>query len=185
MAGVQISDIGASLQFGPFWSKKHEKVWWTFVIFSVVAYLVFILSCIIDWEDTGIIVFLGATLGCGVMFGSMLYLILRNRKLKKRIKLWMQDAVLLKAQSNTVDRFRSYRQIVEEVSIRVHFRYLDKRHEQISGTKTRKRYTFFNQYTDRDLLISYSPTYDQIMLIRPKSEQRILAEWAKSSKESA
>lgn len=179
MPVVQITDIGASLQKGPVWGTVITKFLWIMLIVMGLTSIAFVMASIFSWEKLGVIGVLGFAAEISLLDIVILYFIVRNQRLKKAINQWLQDAVLLKAFSYTVDSFRVYFQPIPAVSLQIRFRYLKTMYTQYSGTKKVTRYTTFAQYADRELLIAYSPKYDQVMLIKPQSEQRILAEMSK------
>ena len=180
MINIQISDMGASLQKGPIWGRVFIRIFWVLLILTIISYILLMIAFISDWANDGMICALICTILLGLMIGVSLYFIIRNNNLKKDLKLWMHDAVILKALSNTLVEFRALCHPFAEVSIRVKFSYQGKSYIYCSGNNEKpKRYKSFEFYADRELLVLYSPTYEQVMMFRTKSEQRILAELSK------
>lgn len=90
--------------------------------------------------------------------------------LKKKMMLWMQDAVCLTAHSKTLDR-RNHPPHLPEYAIEIDFVYNDRLIIKRSGNpeKSKSRYdTIFGYYTNREIKILYSPSYDEVMILKDK-----------------
>ena len=177
-SSITVNDVEASLQYGNLLPSIAIKGLWACLIVGAPSGIGLIIGSIIERDDEWLLmVLIIVGLSC-IFISAILYCILRNSRLKKLFGLWLSDAVFLNAYSSTVD---SYRYVgAAEVSLLVKFQYLNKKHALYSGKKGKiKRYKPFKKYADRKLLIAYSPKYDQVMLLKPESEQRILAELAK------
>ena len=180
LAFVEVSDIGGSLQHGPCLSKTLMRLFLGVFIVDIIVGPVLVVSCFFCWDEIGIAGLIVLTLMVGLVLTVSLYFIIHNQKLKYRYRQWLQDAELIRAYSSTVDSLHCFGQLNPEVAILVKFRYLDKNFCVYSKKNNKiKRYKLFDQYADRYLLIAYSPIYDQVMLIKPKSEQRIRNEMPK------
>lgn len=99
------------------------------------------------------------------------------------MRLWLQDSVVLRAITQTADSSTAhYPFLVKTTAIQIRFSYMEKRYVKRSMYKDELRPLYvFNKYADKEILIAYSPKYDQVMFIKPKSEQRILAELSKKN----
>lgn len=178
---LSVKDIDASLQHG---KVVNSKIWSGFCIamwvLSGIMFLISILGCIFDPADKDWLFALFGGLGTAAAY-CLLFLLLGWGK--RKVKKYLPDAVILKAVTKKADsdiRFNFYRIFlaVRSTAILVRFSYMKKKFVKNSllSKKGAKYSTAFNKFVDKELLIAYSPKYDQVMFIKPKSEQRIWAE---------
>lgn len=111
-----------------------------------------------------------------VLFGGVtaifLYIIKKNKKLEKEIKIYLQDAVLLEAQTEDIGSLSVSRRFYDGTKIRVNFEYEGKVITKESGNpkkagKITNGYDkVFWKYINRTINILYSPQYDQVMFLK-------------------
>ena len=95
---------------------------------------------------------------------------------KKKAALWLKDAVILDAQAKSLGQTLHVRNLIMRTAtaIEVSFEYDDKRYVRQSIYKDKPLYlAVYTKYVDKKILIAYSPKYDEVMLIKPQSAQRI------------
>lgn len=96
---------------------------------------------------------------------------------KQMIKLWKQDAVLLKAKSKIIaEQWVSSHVMIQDkvVKLSVTFKYEGKKMKIVSGEQGKKDLfhpivgfdKLFEQYDDREIDILYSPRFDQVMILK-------------------
>ena len=86
---------------------------------------------------------------------------------KKKIALWLKDAVILGARSKSLGTQLVYGSIITATAIEVKFYYNGKMYKRRSERKGKLLYLFlFNKYADKGILIAYSPKYDKVMLLK-------------------
>lgn len=175
-----LRSIDASLQEGQYFSGK-----WMALFISLIVYCsVFILTCLlwlilvkcgIESYDKGEHMSMSCCLCISVLIIiGVLYAIHRNNRLKKKILLWLDDAVLLPAKTQVSGSFRTYGHPVAETKLLVEFYYKGKKIIRESGDKTKKDHWYkrngyfkvLSKYGNRDIRILYSPTYDQVLILK-------------------
>lgn len=184
---VNVNDIDIVLQGGKIFGK-----WWNgfcmFMFIGSIIVLVCSLLMLLSWapydSDTKACIIGGSIMGV-VLLGVTFLLYYPFNSYKKKAIIYLKDAVILRAITQKADESLAYRYpmiCVKTTAIQVRFSYEGKRYVKRSVYKDKLQYSpFYNKYTDKEILIAYSPTYDQVMFIKPKSEQRILAELSKKN----
>ncbi len=183
---MDISNIDASLEYGRFFTGGWVKFMYFSLIVASLLPLITIFMIVItltigmNWDNDMII----ALIGCNI-FGIPLavvfiYFIVRNDKLKKKITSYVEDAIEIKAASNTIDRICTLGQFFDGVKIQISFVIDKKRYVRTSGTtenekKLRNGYhKIFSRYTDREINILYSPKHDQVLILKDVARIRAL-----------
>ena len=165
---VNLSDVKATLKYGRFvqgWRVLllYVTVFITCILpVSTIIMLIFSFYGVFAWENEMLF---------GIIFGNVFsiflgaicfYYLYRHKKVIKRVKVWLSDAVLINAKVTRVDvlngRYKPYQ-------IKVEFFYGGKKITRISEpgnffTGYRK---IFLQFAKNDCEILYSPKSDQIM----------------------
>ena len=173
---MDISKVSATLENGRIFSKGILVLLY---IGDVSAFLVFpigLLMAVTNFLENGIaqgILFLCCVLFFGGIFiGGFTFLVVRDKKLKKEVKIYLQDAVLLEAQTEDIGSLSVYRRFYDGTKIRVSFRYDGKVITKESGNpkKTGRINNGYDKvfwkYTNRKINVLYSPQYDQVMLLK-------------------
>jgi hypothetical protein len=165
---VKKYNIVASLSHGRILSKSLGLFLGIFA-FMGIAIVIFALSCWDFWSLQNQTLGAIACIGVGILFflcgGIML---LRDVLLKRKIRLWLQDAVELKAHSQKFDTQASFPTFnFCYIKIFISFSYNHKKMSRYSGDKSHSGYdTVFYKYADKDIDILYSPKYDEVMILK-------------------
>lgn len=104
-----------------------------------------------------------------IMLCVFLMMLIAYNKHRKKISLWLRDAVLLDAKCNKYDNSRG---VNGGIKISISFTYNDKHLVRTSGTQNFHPYNHFadgysNTYrifVGKDIKILYSPKYDEVMI---------------------
>ena len=100
---MEISKVSATLENGRIFSKGILVLLYIGGVSSFLVFLIGMLMAVTNFLENGIaqgVLFLSCVLlVCGVFIGGFTFLIIRDKKLKKEIKIYLQDAVLLEAQT--------------------------------------------------------------------------------------
>ena len=100
-----------------------------------------------------------------------LWFFIKRAKTKKKINLWLQDAIPLKAHSKSIAK-RDSRITLPQFAIEIDFVYDDRLIIQRSGNPEKKNYpkngldTIFGYYINREINILYSPNYNEVMILK-------------------
>ncbi len=168
----KLSDIDISLSQGQLYSRKHFIVLWLALISSslliVLGIISLVLSCI-EWDREILFVAILCIL-IGIAFLVVLvYCFVKDRKIKRRVIIWLEDAVKLTAMANKVDEFRAGFQLLS-VKLRVEFNLNGVPHVCESSAKCfggKPGYLgAFRRYVDKKIDILYSPKYDEVLILK-------------------
>ena len=165
--------IVATLSYGKVPSKFMVGVFTTMLIGSIILIPIIIIMLIAEKQYQFLIISIFAIL-LGVFLSG--YFLFHCYKIKNKIKLWKQDAILLKAKSKIVAEqwVPSYGIIGSKVAkISVTFKYEGKRIKMVSGEQGEKDLfhskagfdELFKEYGDREIDILYSPRFNQVMIL--------------------
>ena len=157
---MKVEDIDVSLRYG----KLLNKGW---IIFSyiVLGLLTLLLSyCVYDTYSStrNIIDILYIAFSFVLIFAAYIWIILKYKMIRKKIKECLKDAVELTAYSKEVFRINV---IPPQISIKVYFKY------EIPNGKGRKIQTayYLLKYGNRKIRIYFSPTYKEVMILKDQS----------------
>lgn len=169
---MEVTKVDVSLSHGQFFNKKQFLV----VYFAMAAVCLFplltiILLCIpdVEWDSEMVLVVVLGNLFAFAFMSLLVYVEIKNRKLKSKIQLWLEDAVEIKAYSKKIGENRLGMQ-PKATKIQVRF--------TIDGNHYVKESTYkvfggwegyvgcFNKYADKEVEILYSPKYDEVMILR-------------------
>ena len=165
--------IAATLRYGRTAHLFTKIIANTTLYFSVamccIFFLIFMLSHFgaMEEDERGLLILTAAMFGAACF--ALIPVILLTVE-ERKIRLWLKDAVPLTAQSQIVGVQKRGLCEFEAVKISVKFVYNGKEHIQTSGNPKRRNasngFTFiYNDYTDREIKILYSPSYDQVMVL--------------------
>ena len=109
-----------------------------------------------------------ANLFCFLFGLFSVYLLIKNRRLRNKISLWLEDAVIVDARLREV-----HQRYGNPYRIEVAFDYSGKKCSYYSkeGNRVEGYGKFFMKYCKRSngkSAILYSPHYDQVLLLKPK-----------------
>lgn len=142
------------------------------LVATSVMLMVFIPQAEWNAQSVALVILLGV--GSVVMMSPFVFLIVKNKRIIKDVNLWLEDAVQLAAYSKKIGEVRSG--VLHSLSIRieVRFQYDGKVHKKQSDAKVcglpRGYVGWYNQYADREIIILYSPKYDEVMILRSDDE---------------
>lgn len=168
----KLSDIDISLSQGQLYSRKHFIVLWLALISSslliILGIISLVLSCI-EWDREILFVAILCTL-IGIAFLVVLvYCFVKDRKIKRRVIIWLEDAVKLTATANKVDEFKAGFQPLS-VKLRVEFSLSGVPHVCESSAKCfggKPGYLgAFRRYADKKIDILYSPKYNEVLILK-------------------
>lgn len=102
--------------------------------------------------------------GALCLFALCVFVLIQNIILNSRIKNWVKDSVELRAKISFVgtEHLR-----VKRTKILVSFSYLGRKIKKFSGDGKNSGYSSaYNRLIDKEVNILYSPTYDQVLLLK-------------------
>ncbi|MBQ8308713.1 MAG: hypothetical protein IJX96_02660 [Clostridia bacterium] len=162
--------IEASLSFGKIFSDKVNFLLYVFLGISLIVPVITV--CIIFTIALGemqtspniISSLIFANIFAFFLFGVVLWRIIYNNKLKKRIRLWLNDAIPIKTSARRLDltdkKYKPYQ-------IEVKFIFQEKKQKYISraGSSVTGYFKFFSEPA-KELNILYSPKYNEILILK-------------------
>ena len=180
---IGVQDIDASLKYGQVFSGQAWKGIFVFLYITsgiIGAFIIATLICVplilgeYDRNSIGFIMI--CTIA--IMLFTILIIALKAYigKGKHKATLWLEDAIVLEAYAKSVGQTLHVRNMIARTAtaIEVSFEYDDKRCVRQSTYKDKPLYlAVYTKYADKKILIAYSPKYDEVMLIKPQSAQRI------------
>ena len=105
-----------------------------------------------------------------------------HAKINKKIKQWKKDAVKLWAVTKTVGNITNTFLGVQKIKIAVKFYYNDQKIKQTSGELNDIRESIFymqpgydavfQKYANKQIEILYSPSYNQVMILKPAKNKK-------------
>ena len=165
--------IVATLSYGKVPSRFMVGVFTTMLIGCIILLPIIVSTLIAEKQYQFLIISIFA-----IVLGLFLsgYFLFHCYKINNKIKLWKQDAVLLKAKSKIVaeQRVPSYGVTEDKVAkISVTFKYEGKRIKIVSEEQGEKDFfhskvgfdKLFKEYDDREIDILYSPRFHQVMIL--------------------
>lgn len=175
-----LKSIDASLQYGQYFSGKWMVLFISLIAYCVVLILAFfiwliLVKCGIEQYDNDAHVSMICCLCISILvIIGMLYVMYKNNRLKKKILLWLNDAVKLHATTRVLESFRTFGHPIAETKLLIEFYYNDKKIICESGDNTKKdhwykRNGFFkilSKYGNKNIKILYSPTYNQVLILK-------------------
>jgi len=118
-----------------------------------------------DWNEDMVIALIGGNMFCVFYASVFLYAIVSNNKLNKKITLWLEDAIQLRAFTMRLDtislKYKPYQ-------LQVNFEFDGKIYQRISapGNIIKGYHKIFKKYADRYINILYSPKYDEVLILK-------------------
>ena len=173
------SDISATLEYGI----MHGGGLWEFslaTLFSAPLLLTIIaIALFMSGEKIGMSIII---IAIGIIFLAIAILLFAiTMKQKKKIRLWMDDAVLIKGETVSVqpsaDDRGSLKLSAGATVLNVRFKYNGSEYEHSSAdAKLGGRSAIFNDYAFREIYALYSPKYDRLLLLNMYAESVIAFE---------
>lgn len=169
---INISDIDVSLSQGQLYRIIHFIIlWFAFISSSlliIMGIVSLVISCI-EWDSeifiAGIIcIFMGI---CFLIV--ITHCLIKDKKIKRKVVIWLEDAKELKAYSKKIDEHRLGMQ-PKSTKIQIDFTLNNNRYKIESTYKVFGGYegsvSCFNKYADRDVNILYSPKYNEVLILK-------------------
>lgn len=171
---MQSAEVEVSLSQGNFLNKKQRcllyvsiAVWFIFPVITVI----FIAVPQVEWDNLTVFMMICFNLLFLCFEGILIYIKIKNDRIKKKINLWKEDAVELSAYVEQIDEYRIGIR-PKAVKIRVRFRFGGRRYLRESTAKIvggRKGYLdCYKKYVNRKVQILYSPKYDEVLILKSK-----------------
>ena len=168
---MEITDVDVSLSHGQYFRKRLIMVYIGFAVCCLFPILTVVMLVIpqMEWDALFLGTMICGNIGSMLFLGVLFYVKIKNDRLANMIKLWLEDAVEVKAYSKKIDEKRFGFQPVA-TKIQVSFT-LDNRTYKIDSTYNvfggYKGYVgCFNKYADREVKIMYSPKYNEVMILK-------------------
>ena len=166
------NNIGTSLNHGMIFKKGMWIYMYSLLALCLICPIctgVFFLLVSLGIEtfhdgDIGLVYFsiLSLLIAVGVVFT-----IVRKLRLKKKIYLWLDDAVERYATTIAIDK--RYWLIRPATKLKVKFKYKHKNYIMYSGDPSNGNkgyYKTLSKYADRTIKILYSPSYNQVLILK-------------------
>lgn len=169
---MQISNIDTTLNYGHLNTGKKQGSLYFSLVSMLLLPLLTILMLIIQvmWDSQMIFTMVVGDIMTLSFFAVFVYIIVKNNILKKKILLWLDDAVEIKAYSKKTDEYWLGLGIATKIQVK--FVVADKTYIKESTAKTfggRKGYLgCYSKYADREIRILYSPKYDEVLILKDK-----------------
>ena len=168
---MQNYNIVASLSQGNILSKKQSTILYIGILSCLFIPIITVVLLAIPQVIWDISMALTMTLA-NFMFISFLcvlvYVKIKNDNTKKKISIWLKDAVKLPAYSMLIGENRLGFQ-PKAAKIQVQFNFQNKKHYKESTAKVyggQQGYLgTFSKFVNKNILILYSPKYDEVLII--------------------
>ena len=168
---VELKDVDASLTYGKIYT---GKIWDILIGVIVLATLLMIIVATIGYveeKELSVSIVMGYVMS-GVLLISAILIGLYVCHGRRKGKLFLKDAIILKAKTSSLGKTSDFRfpaLVVSAEAIRVIFYMGNKRIVKDSVYKGSRSYLHvFRKYADKEITIAYSPKYDEVLLIKSK-----------------
>ncbi len=165
---MKIEDIDICLRYG----KLLNKGWIVFSFISLAVIPLLCGYCMYEIITSSVGKFnLIDILPCITIFGLLelfyLWVVLKNRLIKKKIREWKKDAVELTAYSKEIFRINV---IPPQIAIKVYFNFDGMKYAIPNGKGKRTQTAYYLlKYSNRKIKILFSPTYNEVMILKDQS----------------
>lgn len=169
---LDIKNIDASLSHGKIYTARRWDIIVGFLaVLGILAAVLASVGLIDVQKDKDLLssVIIGYVIG-GIAIVSAVFIGSYVSHGRRKAKLFLQDAVLLKAKAESLGtqveaRFPAI--FMPATAIRVKFRYHERKIVKESRCKEGRIYlSAFKKYADREIKIAYSPHYDEVLLLK-------------------
>jgi len=162
--------IKSSLSYGKVFWGKSEYALYIFLFLPIMDPIItigIIITILLDkmqftYEVITSVIFLNCF--WGLIFGIVLWRFIHNNKLKKKIEIWLEDAVPIRASAKRLDlvdiTYQPYQIEVSFIFKDVRYKYISKPGNPIIGY-----YKFFSEPV-KELKILYSPKYEEVLILK-------------------
>lgn len=173
---MNISKIVGSLAYGRLFSGKWMSFFYiilvSMLIFPAITIITLIITFTVGFEWPGEMVgfFIGCNIYAGLLIAVYVSIIVRNKKLRKKIIIWLEDAIQVKAHAKIIDSVRLGIQ-PKQAKIKIDFKIDGKKYSRISSGKMpgggpEGYHKIWANYADREINILYSSKYDQVLILK-------------------
>ena len=168
---MSVFDIDISLNLGQL---IYGRKWWWIIALFVLAGMLSICTLIMLFMPINFTVeIICCLVGCNLLSLCILifavYLVVKDFNIKSKVKMWLNDAVVLKAYSIKTMEYKSFF-FPKACTIDVKFSFNGINYIKSSNVKTfggKIGYlTTFEKYADREIDIAYSPKFDEVLIIK-------------------
>ncbi len=174
---MRISDIETSLSLGSILDKK-QSFFLCFAIVLCIALCIVMLAITsiliiipeVTWDTPLAVAIIFVDVLIFSLFSVLIYIKVKSHKIKKNISEWLNDAIELVAFCHKVDEIRLgvFQSIATK--IKVEFKFNNKDYIRFSTATILGGYQgylgTFNKYSNKVIKIAYSPTYDEVMILK-------------------
>lgn len=178
ITNLKSEDIDATLKYGQIFASKRLRIIFIslYVLFGIVLAIVLTMLILIPLTvgefDSNSIVAIVFCSGMSIILSIIVTCVLLYcRSGKKKVDLWLKDAVLLQAKTKSLGEQMLFRGLMvrKAIAIEVKFVYNDLRYIRQSTYKGKPAYLpVFMKYANQTITIAYSPKYDEVMFIKCK-----------------
>ena len=169
---MQISKIDVSLSQGQILNKTQLFLFYFgVVVFCCFPVITLIMLCIpqIEWDFEIALLISILNIGAIALLSVFIFIKVKDNKLKNKVKIWLEDAVEIKAYSKKVGENRLGLQ-PKAIKIQVQFSLNDIHYIRESTAKVFGGWEgyvgCFNKYANREISILYSPKYDEVLILK-------------------
>lgn len=180
MNSIKLNRIDASLKDGQFFTGAWIVFFYSLIGYSAivpVGFIIYLFLCFLGVEtieSETILTLTCSSIVCFIVMSWGIYVLHRNYKLKKKISIWLEDAVELTAKTTTLDRFRTFGHPIAETKLQVEFYYggaikIQSSYDDAKKDRWYKRNGFFKvltKYADKSIKIAYSSKYRQVLILK-------------------
>ena len=167
---MNLSNIDFALSLGQLiWKPQLRPIIVIFLIALLFPIITVAMICTpVVWTTEIIICISFADILSLMLISIVLFLVIRDKANKKKISIWLQDAVMLKAYSRKIDEINKLF-LPKGILIEVSFELNGIPHTKESSAKVfggKKAYYSISKYADRQINIMYSPNFDEVMILK-------------------
>ena len=165
---MKLDCVDISLSLGQlFWKKQLNIVIALFILSLVFPILTIImLICAIVWNYQ-IIIFI-SSIDCLSLL-LMIYflcLIIKDKSNKKKVNVWLKDAVMLNASSKVIETKKIFF-LWNGLKVKISFSF----NNRVIRIVNHKHIVTLKQYVNRKINILYSPKYDEVLILKDNFNQ--------------
>ncbi len=168
---MDVFDIDISLTLGQL--IYGRKWWWIIALFALASMLpvctLIMLFTPINFTVEIIFCLVGGNIISLCILIFAVYLVVKDFIIKSKVKMWLNDAVVLKAYSIKTSEYKSFL-FPSACTIDVKFSFNGINRIKSSSVKTfggKISYlTTFEKYADREIDIAYSAKFDEVLIIK-------------------
>lgn len=170
---MKVSDVNFSLSVGHLlWGVGKVPIIILIALSMLFPILTIVMLCTpLVWNTIMIVAFSLINIFSLILFCFSLKIIIKDKNNKKKVSLWLKDAVEAKAYSKIISEDWSWLLcwLIKGRIIRVNFKINGKRFVRDSNFKFfggEKGYIYGAKYINKEIRIAYSPKYDEVMILK-------------------